>query len=62
MLGFEALAVLPLSALPAAVALPEAPDEGGSGLALRMPEPLSWRMPDEEIVFLRRKISSRAGV
>lgn len=40
---------------------PEAPG-GGSGPTFWMPEPLSWRMPDEEIIFLRRKTSSKAGV
>jgi len=59
-LGFEALSVLPLSALPAVVAADV--DDGSGGAALWMPEPLYRRMPDEEIIFLRRKISSRAGV
>jgi hypothetical protein len=40
---------------------PEAPS-GGSGPTFWMPEPLAWRMPDEEIIFLRRKTSSKAGV
>lgn len=40
---------------------PEAPI--GSGLpTFWMPEPPSWLMPDEEIIILRRKTSSKAGV
>ena len=60
MLGFEALSALPLSVLPAIVVAVE--DAGGSGPLCWMPEPLAWRMPDEEIIFLRRKTSSKAGV
>jgi hypothetical protein len=59
-LGFEALAALPLSVLPAIVVAVE--DPGGSGPTFWMPEPLAWRVPDEEIIFLRRKTSSKAGV
>jgi len=59
-LGFEALSALPLSVLPAIVVAVE--DAGGSGPLCWMPEPPAWRMPDEEIIFLRRKTSSRAGV
>jgi len=59
-LGFEALAALPLSVLPTIAAVVE--DAGGSGPTFWTPEPLAWRMPDEEIVFLRRKTSSKAGV
>lgn len=63
MLGFEALAALPLSTLPAIVVADDV-DEGSVPNTWTMGRPLRWPnlWPDEEIIFLRRKTSSRAGV
>jgi len=64
MLGFEALAALPLSTLPAEIA-----PGGGSSPAAGWWYPAAVNGPrlgiareDEEIIFLRRKTSSKAGV
>jgi len=63
-LGFEALAVLPLSALPAVA--PADVESSGSAVgpweyAPDWGQAALWRQ-DEEIIILRRKTSNRVGV